>query len=154
MKEKFDEIDTCNNILSAMADKIDVDELNEVSDYLGDELMLLTCQCECDDKWFEDVEKLTCQAIECMNLCAIKSTQNKISTAIIQVVVRLCELQRSMPLRRAKSDTPKFDKLSIADLNLLDAGEFTITQEPKHLWHIADLFKLDKKEILKRMGDM
>lgn len=89
-----------------------------------------------------------------MNLCAIESTQNKISTAIIQVVVRLCELQRSIPLRRAKSDTPKFDKLSIADLNLLDAGEFTITQEPKHWWHIVDLLKLDKKEILKRMGDM
>ena len=143
MKESFDEIDTYNNILKTMADKIDVDELNEVSDYLGDELMLLTCQRECDDKWFEDVEKLTCQAIEFVNLCAIKSTQNKISTAIIQVIVRLCELQRNVDFRRARSDTSMFDKLSIADFNLLDAGEFIIAQEPKHWWHIADLFKLD-----------
>ena len=154
MKESFDEIDTYNNILKAMADKIDDDELNEVSDYLGDELMLLTCQRNCDDEWFEDVEKLTCQAIEFMNLCAIKSTQKKVSTAIIQVVVRLCELQRNVYLRRVKSDTPKFDKLSIADFNLLDAGEFIITQESKHWWYIADLFDLDKKEILKRIGDI
>ena len=151
MKENFDEIDTYNNILKAMADKIDVDEFNEVSDYLGDQLMLLTCQRECDDKWFEDVEKLTCQAIEFMNLCAIKSTQNKISTAIIQVVVRLCELQRNVYLRRAKADTLKFDKLSISDFNLLDAGEFIIAQEPKYWWHITDLFNLDKKEIIKSL---
>ena len=68
------------------------------------------------------------------------------------MVVRLCELQRSVHLRSAESITPKFDKLSIADLNFLDAGEFIITQEPKHWWHIADLFRIDKKEILKRVG--
>ena len=149
MKESFDEIDTYNNILKTMADQIDDDELNEVSDYLGDELMLLTCQRECDNKWFEDVEKLTCQAIEFMNLCAIKSTQNMVATAIIQVVVRLCELQRNVYFRRARSDTSMFDKLSIADLNLLDVGEFIITQEPKHWWLIVDLFKLDKNDVLK-----
>ena len=74
-----------------------------------------------------------------------------VAIAIIQVVVRLCELQRNVYFRRARSDTSMFDKLSIADLNLLDVGEFIITQEPKHWWHTADLFYLDKKEIIKSL---
>ena len=101
MRKDFNKIDVYYNILKEMADKIDDNSMTEVSDYLSDELMFLTCRREYDEDWFEEAEKLTCQAIEFMNLCAIKSTQNMVAIEIIQVVVRLCELQRNVYLRRA-----------------------------------------------------
>ena len=151
MRKDFNQIDVYYSILKEMADEIDDSSLNEVSDYLSDELMFLTCRREYGKAWFEEAEKLTCQAIEFMNLCAIKSTQIMVATAIIQVVVRLCELQRNVYLRRAENDSSKFDQLSIIDLNLLEAGECIITQERKYWLALVDLFHLNCKAKLSNM---
>lgn len=145
MRKDFNQIDVYYSILKEMADKIDDNLMNEVSDYLSDELMFLTCRREYDEDWFEEAEKLTCQAIEFMNLCAIKSTQNMVAIAIIQVVVRLCELQRNVYLRRSENVFSKFDQLSIIDLNILEAGECIITQELKYWLTLVDLFHLNCK---------
>ncbi len=145
MQKNFNQIDVYYSILKEMADKIDDNSMTEVSDYLSDELMFLTCRREYDEDWFEEAEKLTCQAIEFMNLCTIKSTQNMIATAIIQAVVRLCELQRNVYLRRVENDSSRFDQLSIIDLNLLEAGECIITQERKYWLALVDLFHLNCK---------
>lgn len=151
MRKDFNKIDVYYNILKEMADKIDDNLMNEVSDYLSDELMFLTYRREYGEDWFEEAEKLTYQAIEFMNLCVIKSTHNMVATAIIQVVVRLCELQRNVYLRSAEIDTSKFDQLSIIDLNLLEAGECIITQERKYWLVLVDLFHLNCKTKLTNM---
>ena len=142
-------IDLHNKYFSLISSKISLEHLEEYSDKLDEDILLLIGSKDTSEVWVRECEKIIASSVEFLNLAVHFSENGFVPQFALDVIARLVELKFSITYR-GLGDRTELEYIGEA---IMTAGRSVIIQEEKYWLLPCEWFNLDPNGLLSSMLD-
>lgn len=142
-------IDLHNKYFSLISSKISLEHLEEYSDKLDEDMLLLIGCKGTGEEWVCECEKIIASSVEFLNLAVHFSENGFLPQFALDVIARLVELKFSIAYRGFGDR----DELEYIGEAIMTAGRGIIVQEEKYWLLPCEWFNLDPNGLLSSMLD-